>query len=46
MANHRIDIVMDDGYNRSTTLYNMADVTFTHLVSTNQAKLTRYSQPY
>ncbi|CAM9112659.1 unnamed protein product, partial [Heterosigma akashiwo] len=47
MANHRIDIIaMDDGYNRSTTLYNMADVTFTHPVSTNQAKLTRYSQPY
>ncbi|CAM9349313.1 unnamed protein product, partial [Heterosigma akashiwo] len=43
MANHRIDIVMDDGYNRSPTLYNMADVTFTHPVSTNQAKLTRYS---
>ena len=44
MANHRIDIVMDDGYNRSPTLYNMADVTFTHPVSTNQAKLTRYSR--
>mmetsp|Transcript_49733 Transcript_49733/g.112897 ORF Transcript_49733/g.112897 Transcript_49733/m.112897 type:complete len:118 (+) Transcript_49733:386-739(+) len=44
MASHRIDIVMDDGYNRSPTLCNMADVTFTHPVSTNQAKLTRYSR--
>ena len=42
MANHRMDIVMGDCYNRSTALYNMAGVTFTHLVSTNQAKLTRY----
>ena len=48
MANHRTDIAMDDGYNRSTTLYNnniyMADVTFNHPVSTNQAKLIRYSR--
>ncbi|CAM9538072.1 unnamed protein product, partial [Heterosigma akashiwo] len=44
-AGLRLDIVADDGrHTRSSTPYFMADVTITHPVSSNQAKLNRTSR--
>mmetsp|Transcript_3971 Transcript_3971/g.6792 ORF Transcript_3971/g.6792 Transcript_3971/m.6792 type:complete len:250 (+) Transcript_3971:150-899(+) len=43
-AGLRLDIVADDGHTRSSTTYFMADVTITHPVSSNQAKLNRTSR--
>ena len=43
-AGLRLDTVADDGHTRSSTTYFMADVTITHPVSSNQAKLNKTSR--